>query len=268
MLNRLHACGLLVLLAAPSLALGQIVLVEDRRHVELSANGETGLETCSDLDEQEPEPFGPEVQGSVGCQTSASEAMAFARLESTFAPWSLGASGFSSALASASPGAAASAFGTSHYIVFFSIDAPASFRLTGRASSDGGEFLARIIDTGVAGGEHVVLVLSHDDLTLLREIGTLAPGIYRFDLEAASLASTAQGMPHVTTTMRARLELSAAPLCEADFDADGDVDADDLGDYINAYFGAAPGGEVDTDGSGELNADDLGDFINAFFSGC
>ncbi|MGD9690640.1 MAG: GC-type dockerin domain-anchored protein [Phycisphaerales bacterium] len=60
-----------------------------------------------------------------------------------------------------------------------------------------------------------------------------------------------------------------SPGSDADFDASGGLDADDLGAYINAYFGTAPdhsGADFNLDGV--VDPDDLGDFINAFFAGC
>ncbi|MGD9690348.1 MAG: proprotein convertase P-domain-containing protein [Phycisphaerales bacterium] len=63
-----------------------------------------------------------------------------------------------------------------------------------------------------------------------------------------------------------------APPCPADFNLDGVVNADDLGDFINCYFGetANPGTclQADFNDDGIVNADDLGDFINVFFTGC
>ncbi|MGD9688447.1 MAG: reprolysin-like metallopeptidase [Phycisphaerales bacterium] len=63
------------------------------------------------------------------------------------------------------------------------------------------------------------------------------------------------------------------PACPADFNADGSVDPDDLGDFINCYFGSpqppmlpCPGADFNADGS--VNPDDLGDFVNAYFGGC
>ncbi|MGD9688208.1 MAG: hypothetical protein AB7K52_05470 [Phycisphaerales bacterium] len=59
----------------------------------------------------------------------------------------------------------------------------------------------------------------------------------------------------------------AAEACAADFNADGELNADDLGDFINCYFSDECGGG-DFNRDGEFNADDLGDFINAYFAGC
>ncbi len=55
--------------------------------------------------------------------------------------------------------------------------------------------------------------------------------------------------------------------CRADFNGDGSIDPDDLGDYINCYF--APVCEQgDFNGDGSQDPDDLGDFINIYFAGC
>ncbi|MGD9690254.1 MAG: beta strand repeat-containing protein [Phycisphaerales bacterium] len=50
-----------------------------------------------------------------------------------------------------------------------------------------------------------------------------------------------------------------------DFNGDGNIDADDLGDFINAFFSMPPDPRADFNGDGNIDADDLGDFINAFF---
>ncbi|MGD9690701.1 MAG: lectin-like protein [Phycisphaerales bacterium] len=56
--------------------------------------------------------------------------------------------------------------------------------------------------------------------------------------------------------------------CTVDFNNDGDVNADDLGDFINCYFAVPPCDGADFNRDGDVNADDLGDFINAYFAGC
>ncbi|MGD9690839.1 MAG: hypothetical protein AB7K52_15145 [Phycisphaerales bacterium] len=57
-------------------------------------------------------------------------------------------------------------------------------------------------------------------------------------------------------------------LCSADFNGDFDRNADDLGDYINCFFGSPPCPRVDFNADGAVDADDLGDFINAYFGEC
>ncbi|MGD9690831.1 MAG: hypothetical protein AB7K52_14215 [Phycisphaerales bacterium] len=58
--------------------------------------------------------------------------------------------------------------------------------------------------------------------------------------------------------------------CPADFNADGVINADDLGDFINCYFdeAATPGicPQADYNHDGFVDPDDLGDFINFYFS--
>ncbi|MGE3321080.1 MAG: hypothetical protein AB7K52_02345 [Phycisphaerales bacterium] len=60
---------------------------------------------------------------------------------------------------------------------------------------------------------------------------------------------------------------SADPCAAADFNNDGVVNADDLGDYINCYFSIPPCDDAEVNNDGVINADDLGDFINLYF-GC
>lgn len=75
--------------------------------------------------------------------------------------------------------------------------------------------------------------------------------------------------------------------CRADVNNDGEVNPDDLGDFINLYFlqgtdrygpgfyavvGYWPnffGWKADFNQDGDLDPDDLGDYINAYFgAGC
>ncbi|MGD9690159.1 MAG: nidogen-like domain-containing protein [Phycisphaerales bacterium] len=55
--------------------------------------------------------------------------------------------------------------------------------------------------------------------------------------------------------------------CPIDFNGDGDINADDLGDFINCYFSVPPCDGADFNNDSDVNADDLGDYINAYFSG-
>ncbi len=57
-------------------------------------------------------------------------------------------------------------------------------------------------------------------------------------------------------------------ICQADFNRDGIVNADDLSDYVSGYFSAPPDPSCDTNGDGTVTSDDLSDFVTAFFSGC
>lgn len=56
--------------------------------------------------------------------------------------------------------------------------------------------------------------------------------------------------------------------CLADFNADGGLDPDDLGDFINCYFALPPCPLADFNQDGSTDPDDLGDFINEYFAGC
>ncbi len=56
--------------------------------------------------------------------------------------------------------------------------------------------------------------------------------------------------------------------CAADFNGDGNLDADDLSDYITAYFSSPRDPRTDFNHDGQIDADDLSDYITAFFTGC
>ncbi|MGD9689769.1 MAG: hypothetical protein AB7K52_08970 [Phycisphaerales bacterium] len=62
--------------------------------------------------------------------------------------------------------------------------------------------------------------------------------------------------------------LCAGACCAADFNGDGSIDPDDLGDYINCYFSNPPCLQADFNRDGSVDPDDLGDFINTYFSPC
>ncbi|MGD9690848.1 MAG: hypothetical protein AB7K52_15100 [Phycisphaerales bacterium] len=62
--------------------------------------------------------------------------------------------------------------------------------------------------------------------------------------------------------------LAADEPCAPDFNGDGNLDPDDLGDFINCYFSMPACPEADFNSDGNTDPDDLGDFINAYFAGC
>ncbi len=60
--------------------------------------------------------------------------------------------------------------------------------------------------------------------------------------------------------------------CRPDFNGDGNLDPDDMSDFIACYFAetADPGScpAADFNGDGFADPDDLSDYIAAFFVGC
>ena len=56
--------------------------------------------------------------------------------------------------------------------------------------------------------------------------------------------------------------------CPGDFNHDGNLNPDDLADFISCYFDQPPCPFADFNGDGIINPDDLSDYINAFFAGC
>jgi hypothetical protein len=56
--------------------------------------------------------------------------------------------------------------------------------------------------------------------------------------------------------------------CVADFNGNGEVDADDLADAIACYQMPVPCAALDLDGDGDIDSDDLADMIAAYFGGC
>ncbi len=56
--------------------------------------------------------------------------------------------------------------------------------------------------------------------------------------------------------------------CLPDFNNDGVLNADDLGDFITGYFDNPADPRADFNADGVINADDLSDYITSFFNGC
>ncbi len=60
----------------------------------------------------------------------------------------------------------------------------------------------------------------------------------------------------------------AASSCPRDFNGDGNVDPDDLSDYISCFFNTPPCARADLNGDGNIDPDDLSDYIALFFGAC
>ncbi len=86
------------------------------------------------------------------------------------------------------------------------------------------------------------------------------PTWYTKEADARSFPNAAAPALHIT--------LSSANPCPADFNHDGVLNADDLGDFITGYFNVPSDPATDFNADGVINADDLGDFITAYFNGC
>lgn len=73
------------------------------------------------------------------------------------------------------------------------------------------------------------------------------------------------------TTRVVTVEVSerAQVCCRVDFNGDADVNADDLGDFLNCYFQHTSTGpaciDADVNNDGDVNADDIADFVAAAF---
>ncbi len=76
---------------------------------------------------------------------------------------------------------------------------------------------------------------------------------------------------HVSPLDRAAISDCGLPLrslCAADINGDGNLDPDDLSDYIACYFTTPPCDQADYSGNGSIDPDDLSDYIGAYFQGC
>ncbi len=56
--------------------------------------------------------------------------------------------------------------------------------------------------------------------------------------------------------------------CAADFNGDGNLDPDDLSDYIACYFSIPACDRADRNGDSNIDPDDLSDYIAQYFGGC
>ncbi|MGD9690731.1 MAG: hypothetical protein AB7K52_14725 [Phycisphaerales bacterium] len=117
------------------------------------------------------------------------------------------------------------------------------------------------ITPGSAGGDAINLDWAVDPAT-----GSPASLIHiDFIRISTALRSISPLFGERSTELSAVAEVRLAPPHDPrDFNADGAVNPDDLGDFINAYFLADSRADFNADG--DLNPDDLGDFINAYFS--
>ncbi len=115
------------------------------------------------------------------------------------------------------------------------------------------------------------LVVDNDGLHgPLRRSGSvlLDTGPHEFRLEYFDLVNTPTLIAEVAGPGLNRQPIPAGLLSRAgnpvDFNGDGTVNADDLSDFITAYF--AGDGFADFNRDGLLNSDDLADFVTAFFA--
>jgi len=88
-------------------------------------------------------------------------------------------------------------------------------------------------------------------------------GQYRDPTVAGNSGSPDQGYNVAMVVMPGP---APAPGDPADFNGDGEVNPDDLADYIGAFFAQPPDPRADFNGDGTIDPDDLADYIGAFFS--
>jgi hypothetical protein len=81
---------------------------------------------------------------------------------------------------------------------------------------------------------------------------------YRFDAVDGNRAGTAIGEYVAGNLLR--------PICSADFNDDGDVNAADFFDFLHSFLGGESAADFNDDGV--VNVQDFLDFLQAFFGGC
>ncbi len=143
-------------------------------------------------------------------------------------------------------------------------DAPGSeydlLSLTGGNASLAGAIEVELLDLGSG--------------TLIPEVGD----VYTILSGAAAVNGAFAGNPvtHVgNTTVRwnvgygtttVSLQVAAVESCQADFDADGTVDVNDLLGFLGAFRNAAPAADIDA--SGDVDVNDLLSYLGLFRAGC
>ncbi len=75
------------------------------------------------------------------------------------------------------------------------------------------------------------------------------------------------GSPN-TDTVNITVTAPPPPTCPFDINGDGNLDPDDLSDYIACFFSQPPCPQADINGDGSTDPDDLSDYIGGFFGGC
>ena len=131
------------------------------------------------------------------------------------------------------------------------------------------------LNSGSQGG-YYDLELSPETWSELKARGTLADGwvAVRFDLPPGALvevATPADFESHWSrswgvglSTAGLRIERSIVPLCPADYDGDGDLDAADQNLFMNDFVA----GQADWNGDGMTDGADLSGYQAAWSAGC
>ncbi len=106
---------------------------------------------------------------------------------------------------------------------------------------------------------------SNGDLYTMRSDGFM----YRLNATTGALSSPGSSSSSWPTANGFGLAYAnPAPACPPEYDNNGILNSDDLGDYITDYFSPSPPPAVDWNGDGNLNPDDLGDYITRYYQGC
>ncbi len=102
--------------------------------------------------------------------------------------------------------------------------------------------------------------LSNLTAAVRRESGCADTGVNRDDFAVTPII-----LPRNTSDAAS---VCPGPACNVDFNGDGNIDPDDLSDYITCFFEVPPCSAADFNGDGNADPDDLSDFITGFFQGC
>lgn len=104
-----------------------------------------------------------------------------------------------------------------------------------------------------------------------RRLAVINPGVRGAMPQNLTLANDGTTVYFSAVSATAGQELwrvSVPALCRPDVDASGELDPDDLADFVACFFASSVCPEADVDGDGVVTPDDLSDFIGLYFGGC
>ncbi len=123
-------------------------------------------------------------------------------------------------------------------------------------------------DASLRGTLNITLVESEPPAGHVYSVIRCQGGSILGTFDTVNLPSLASGASLEVRYTPSEVQIVVRPACRADFNTDGNLDPDDLSDYIACFFSQPPCPQGDFNSDGNIDPDDLSDYIGAFFSGC